>query len=155
MADAIPAAPGLVIELGPGTGVITRQLLQRRQRAQDLIAVEFNPHFAAYLAAQFPAVEIIQGRAEQLTRLVDVAPYTARAVVSGLPLRNMPARLHYRILAQAFQLLSNTGVFVQFSYGAFCPVSQTVLDRLGLTATKHAVAWRNVPPATVWKITRL
>ncbi len=145
---------GLVVELGPGTGVITRALLRHRKHPQDLIAIEFNPHFAAALATEFPSVDILTGRAEQMSALIDMPPYSVAAVVSGLPLRNMSAATHYRILSGAFRLLRTDGVFVQFTYGPVCPVAPAVLYRLGLVAHKTAMIWRNVPPASVWHITR-
>lgn len=155
MSACLPTIPGVVIELGPGTGAITRVLLDRRPQPQDLIAVESNENFAAALAERYPSVEVLVGQAQQLTRLIDIAPFTASAVVSGLPLRNMPASTHYRILREAFQLLNRGGRFIQFTYGPFCPVAPAVLQRLGLVARKGGTAWRNTPPATVWIIERV
>ena len=42
----------------------------------------------------------------------------------------------------------------QFTYGWTCPVSPPVLDRFGLRAEKDVTIFANVPPASVYKLTR-
>ena len=47
-----------------------------------------------------------------------------------------------------------TGSFYQFTYGPRCPVPRPILDRLGLKATRVGGTIRNIPPASVYRITR-
>ena len=78
----------------------------------------------------------------------------AGAIISGLPLLSMSSRKIMAILAGSFDCLRAGGAFYQFTYGARCPVRRPLLDRLGLRATRVGHAILNVPPATVYRITR-
>ena len=91
------------------------------------------------------------------TRLKDVELFggkAAGAVVSGLPLLSMPPKKVIAILEGAFGHLRPDGAFYQFTYGPRCPVKRTLLDRLGLKATRIGRAVANVPPAAVYRIRR-
>ncbi|HVL56915.1 MAG TPA: methyltransferase domain-containing protein [Burkholderiaceae bacterium] len=142
-----------VIELGPGTGVFTRCLIERGIPEQDLTLIELGPEFARRLARRFPAAQVVQGDARRIGRmtLFDEDRH-AGAVVSGLPLLSMPPRHIMEILSGCFRQLRPDGVFYQFTYGPGCPVPRAVLERLGLRATRIGRAWLNIPPAGVYRI---
>ncbi len=143
-----------VLELGPGTGVFTRALLARGVAESDLVLVETNPNFAQLLRFRFPDATILQSDAT-LLRHLPVGPETAvGAVVSGLPLLSMSPPTVLQILSGAFAHLRENGHFYQFTYGWRCPVPTRVLDRLGLTATRIGGVLANVPPASVYKLSR-
>jgi phospholipid N-methyltransferase len=78
----------------------------------------------------------------------------AGAVVSGIPLLSMSPRQIYGILNGVFHHLRADGAFYQFTYGPRCPVPRAILDRLGLKAVRIGRALVNVPPATVYRISR-
>ena len=75
-------------------------------------------------------------------------------IISGLPLLSMSTRKVMAILTGAFECLRDGGAFYQFTYGARCPVRRPLLDRIGLKAVRVGHALANVPPATVYRITR-
>jgi len=79
---------------------------------------------------------------------------TVDAVISGLPLLSMPTRKIMFILEGAFSHLKEGGAFYQFTYGPRCPVARPILERLGLRATLIGRAMLNIPPASVYRITR-
>ncbi|MGC4013510.1 MAG: methyltransferase domain-containing protein [Luteolibacter sp.] len=150
----ISAAHGAVLELGPGTGVFTRGLLARGVRESDLTLVEFDPEFARLLQQRFPQARVLRMDATRLSRH-ELFPTTgAGAVVSGLPLLSFPPRQVMRILLGAFCHLRAEGGFYQFTYGPRCPVPTQMLERLGLEAVRIGGTVRNLPPATVYRITR-
>ena len=76
------------------------------------------------------------------------------AVVSGLPLLNFPEKKVSAILAAAFGNLREGAAFYQFTYGMQCPIPRALLDRLGLQANCMGRVLLNVPPASVYRITR-
>src|SRR6266702_3875197 len=53
-----PLREGLVIELGPGTGVVTQALLQHGVAADRLVAIEQEPNFARLMRQRFPSIEL-------------------------------------------------------------------------------------------------
>lgn len=142
-----------VIELGAGTGVFTRALLSRGVREQDLILVESSEHFANLLEQRFPKAHILRIDAAGLERH-ELLNSGVGAVVSGLPLLTMPVRKNIAILRGAFSHLRAGGAFYQFTYAPRCPVGRRILDRLGLKATRIGHVLLNMPPASVYRITR-
>ncbi|WCM25735.1 SAM-dependent methyltransferase [Sphingomonas sp. QA11] len=143
-----------VIELGPGTGVFTRALLARGVRERDLTLIESDPLFGRALRGAFPEARLLALDADRLGgfALPDAMP--VGAVISGLPLLNMPRRKVFAIMRGAFVHLGAGGALYQFTYGRHCPVPRPILDRLGLKAVVVGRAVLNVPPATVYRISR-
>ncbi len=152
----IEASPhsGLVVELGPGTGVFTCHLRARGVAENRLLLVETDRDFAAMLQRRYPAARVIRADAARLIGHEMAAPGSVGLVVSGLPLLNMSPRQVMRVLGGAFALLRADGGLYQFTYRPRCPVAPAILDRLGLTATRVGSALLNAPPAWVYRIAR-
>jgi phospholipid N-methyltransferase len=154
MTKEIHPSDGLVLELGGGTGAFTRALLARGIREGDLTIVEFGSDFARILQQRFPEARVLRMNAAQLAN-EDLFPgATVGAVVSGLPLLSMSPRKVMSILSGAFTYVRPGGRFYQFTYGPRCPIPRSILDRLGLKATRIGGTIRNLPPAAVYRITR-
>jgi phosphatidylethanolamine/phosphatidyl-N-methylethanolamine N-methyltransferase len=154
MARAIDArAATRVIELGGGTGRITRALLDAGVAPDRLIVIENDEKLASLLRIRFPQLRIVQGDARDLIELLrPIGVTAASAVVSGLPLLSMPPDTQQRIVEQAFALMGEDGTFVQFTYGPVSPVMGRA--RIGLMAEVTGRVWRNFPPASVWRYRR-
>ncbi|QIG92235.1 MULTISPECIES: class I SAM-dependent methyltransferase [unclassified Bradyrhizobium] len=150
----ISANSGPILELGPGTGAFTYQLLKRGVRQQDLTLIEYGSDFMRLLQLRFPGARVLWMDAARLAseRLYHGAP--VGAVVSGLPLLNMSPRKVISIVGGAFSYMRPGGAFYQFTYGMRCPVPRPILDRLGVRATLVDRAILNVPPAAVYRLTR-
>ncbi len=146
---------GPVIELGAGTGVFTRALLERGVPERQLVLVEAHPDFARLLQQRFPAARVLAMEAGQLARVDPFEGRTAGSVVSGLPLLSMPRREIMRILRGSFRRLRSGGAFYQFTYGPMCPVPGAILKRLGLRAERIGWVATNLPPASVYRIERI
>ncbi|ARM10754.1 UNVERIFIED_ORG: phospholipid N-methyltransferase [Rhizobium esperanzae] len=58
------------------------------------------------------------------------------------------------ILAGVFTYMRPGGAVYQFTYGPRCPVPRPILDRLGLKAVRIGGTVRNLPPASVYRISR-
>jgi phosphatidylethanolamine/phosphatidyl-N-methylethanolamine N-methyltransferase len=150
----LTAASAPVIELGPGTGVFTQALLDRGVREEDLTLIECGSDFVRLLQLRFPRARILWMDAAWLDRYALFEKMPVGAVVSGLPLLNMTPRKVVSILTGAFSYMRPGGALYQFTYGPHCPVPRPLLDRLGLRATQLERVLRNVPPASVYRITR-
>lgn len=154
MTAAISAETGAVIELGPGLGSFTRELLRRGICETRLALIESCDAFVARLQGLFPNTSVIGMDASRLHRVELFGRGQAGAVVSGLPLLSMPMGKVMAILRGAFGHLRPDGAFYQFTYGPFCPVPRRVLDRLELQAARVGRALLNFPPASVYRIQR-
>lgn len=143
--------PGVVVELGGGTGNITRALLARTADSADIVVIEREPSLCARLTERFPGVRVICGNAGDLRALLtDAGIGPVKAIVSGLPLLSLSRVTCRQILEEAFAVIREDGVFVQFTYGLLCPVRSSQVSTDGVIG--HRVGWvlRNIPPATLW-----
>jgi phosphatidylethanolamine/phosphatidyl-N-methylethanolamine N-methyltransferase len=149
MARHIPViSDGYVVELGGGTGPVTRAILDTGVPAERLIVVERDPVLHRHLAQRYPQVRVLQGDAmhlQQLLRREHIAP--VRAIVSSLPLLSMKKAIQHRIGSQAFSVLEPGAPFIQFTYGFFSPLNR---NRLGVSGTVEDRVLQNLPPASVW-----
>jgi len=148
-------APGeVVVELGPGTGALTRELAQRFPR-NPIVAIEFNTIFADRLRARLPEVHVVEGCASRLPdHLAALGITTDRvgAVVSGLPLLSLPREIIGDIFAAIAASLAPGRRYVQFTY------SKRAWRRInppGFRLDRTERVWLNLPPAQVLPFTRL
>jgi phosphatidylethanolamine/phosphatidyl-N-methylethanolamine N-methyltransferase len=151
MASAVdPDSKGPIIELGPGTGVVTTALLARGIEPSRLILLEYDKEFCALLAERYPGVRVIQGDAYSLaSQFAGQFEEPVAAVVSSLPLLTKPEQVRLKLLKEAFDLMGPPGRFVQFTYSIGSPVPRA--DRPIVLATEVSPRiWRNLPPARVW-----
>ena len=152
MTEGVSHATGRIVELGPGTGVFTKLLLERGTNPQDIAVVELSSRFAGALRDRFPSIHVIEGDAAQIERLSPFSNGTVRSVLCGLPLLSMPEETVASIVTGSFRLLGKDGSFRLFTYGARCPVAKHLLEREDLTAARISRTLLNVPPATVYEI---
>lgn len=149
-----PRDEGRVLELGGGTGVFTRAILETGLPPEQLEVVEINPGFARGLRRHFPQVSILETPAQIVSTATVGAPGDYQLVVSGLPLLAMDRHMHADILSESFRMLRPGGSFVQFTYSMRPPVSREILDALDLDVIRVGQTVRNFPPATVFRFFR-
>jgi len=143
-----------VLELGSGTGTVTRAILEAGVDAEDLEIVEKDPAFIAMMRVKYPHVAAHQIDATTIARQLGHLSGKLDCVVSGLPLLLFSRAQRMRIVASAFSLRRDGGVLHQFTYGARCPIDRRLLKRLKLKATRVGIAAKNFPPAFVYRISR-
>lgn len=147
-----PGTSGVVVELGGGTGAITRALLATGLPPSQLIIVERDLEMCRVLRDRFPEVRVVRGDARELSALMRRnGVEQAVSVVSSLPLLSMTGQLRRAIVEEVFALLGRQGTMVQYTYGLRSPVQR---ETHGLTGELRARVWRNIPPATVWRYSR-
>jgi phosphatidylethanolamine/phosphatidyl-N-methylethanolamine N-methyltransferase len=145
--------PGPVLELGAGTGGITRGLLQAGCPRDRLIALEREPQLAAALQRSFPGINTIVGDAtaldEHLARLrID----QLCAVVSSLPIKWFAVEDQRAIVEPCLARLGAGGVFLQMTNAFVSPIA---IGPLGIAGERVAHVWRNLPPSQVWAYSAL
>lgn len=152
-ADLSPASAP-VIELGPGTGVVTRSIIARGVPEHRLALIESAADFVDKLKRDFPHASVHRMDATRLGQVELFDGERAGAVVSGIPLLLMPSKSVTALMEGAFERLRPDGAFYQFTYGRSTPISPLVLERLGLEATRIGSTLANLPPAAVYCIQR-
>lgn len=149
MASVVNPASGLpVLELGPGTGVITRAILARGVAPSDLVSIEFSAEFHTRLQRDFPGVRFIHGDAFNLDdTLGGLKADLFDSVVSGIPLLNFPMASRVALIEDLLDRLPPGRPVVQFSYG---PSSPVISRGASFRVDHHDFVLRNVPPARLW-----
>ena len=148
-------APGIVIELGGGTGSITRAICKAGVAPGDLIVVERESALCEIISSRFPGVRIWRADASELEVLLDRAgALPVKTIVSSLPFLSMDDGDRHRILDAAFAVLAPDGEFVQFTYGLAPPVPKQTRSALGIVGARSERVFSNLPPAVVWRYRR-
>lgn len=144
-----------VVELGPGTGVVTRVLAERLGPEAHALAIDIEPAFVATIAARFPRIEAVCASASDLPELLHARDsFPADHIISGLPFASLPAEVTASILDAVASSLRPGGTFTTFQYvnGYPTPLArafrQSMSQRMGAAPTRKVV-WQNVPPAFV------
>lgn len=154
MASVINTGSGLpVLELGPGTGAITKAILRHGVKPENLYSVEYTASLIPHLEAEHPGVNFIHGDAFDLQNaLGEMAASRFDSVVSALPLLNFPVGQRIALVRDLLNRLPAGRPIVQLSYGPHSPVPPD-----WQTYTVEPLDWifRNLPPARLWIYRRI
>jgi phospholipid N-methyltransferase len=151
MASQVIPGNGLVVELGAGTGVITRALLKHGVPAEQLVVIEKSVSMSRNLIRQFPAAAVLQADAARLSVLLKLSGFgNPTTVVSSLPLISLYSRQRFRILKEIASVLPVGGRLIQFTYSPLPPISVLLAKRLGFEGARVRRIALNLPPAAVW-----
>ena len=142
-----------IIELGPGTGVFTEELLKRRDINTKVILIEYNREFYKLLKSKYDNIEnvyIINDSAENIDRYtkkysIDNVEY----IVSGLPFASLPNDMSEVILNKSKSILGYRGSFITFQYTKF----KKDLIKKYFKDIKINREVLNIPPAYVFMCT--
>jgi phospholipid N-methyltransferase len=141
-----------VVELGVGTGCVTREILRRMRPDARLVSLEINPEFVRDARRRFrdPRLSLRVACAGSLRAILDAEGIgLVDAVVSSLPLKIMDDQLVDRILDVSRECLRPDGRFHQYQYSLSS--YPKLADRYSDVDVRFTV--RNTPPAFVYECT--
>ncbi len=108
-----------VVELGAGTGPITRAIADRAPESCRVIVVERDPDFARILRERFqhlPHFEIVEDDVRDLAAiLADRGVQKVEHVVSGLPVPSFPKELQNDLFRVVKTILADDGTYHQIT----------------------------------------
>jgi phosphatidylethanolamine/phosphatidyl-N-methylethanolamine N-methyltransferase len=138
----------IVVELGAGTGVISRALIDAGLPLERLHVVEIVPDMADHLRAALPGARVVQGDARRLPNLIPQEFHgRVGTVVVGIPLVLLPFREQQRFI-EAIEAVAPGRGFILYSY---CVTSPLPWKKHGLVPKREAWTPLNFPPASVWR----
>ena len=113
--------PRRILEVGPGTGAVTGQILAGMGKNDSIDLVELNEAFVEQLRNRFkndPAFQPVSASARVLHCRIEELPRTERydVIVSGLPLNNFSVADVEQILGALTDLLAPQGTLSFFEY---------------------------------------
>lgn len=150
MAAGIPDTDGIVVELGAGTGTVTRQILLSGVSPERLLVLERAPAMAKLLRTRFADLDIVQGDAERLPSFLPQGRKAA-CIVSSLPLLSLGEDVRRRIVCSMRDALEPGGVLIQYTYS--WRKANAFLNK-GFRCIESRQVWSNVPPARVFRFER-
>lgn len=149
MASIVDIRSGLpALEVGPGTGVVTKAILALGVKPENLYAVEYSPEFVRHLRRNYPGVNVIEGDGFDLNAtLGEHRGLTFDSVVSGVPLLNFPVARRVAYLNGLLDRIPHGRPVVQLTYGPKSPVPPGLGD---YTVERFHFIIRNIPPTQLW-----
>ncbi|MHA1558672.1 MAG: class I SAM-dependent methyltransferase [Alphaproteobacteria bacterium] len=158
-ANAITNKNGVVVEIGAGTGRLTKALLDIGVSPSNLFVNEIDPELCEFLKkallempqCQGETPTVIEGDARDLEALLpDAVKGSVDAVVSAIPLMYMQKEMRKDIIDAAFGVLKPGGEMIHITYSPISPIN--FLSENIEQKRIHSLIF-NFPPGFVWKFT--
>ena len=146
-----------VVELGSGTGVLTRKICENMAPDADFFTMEINPVFVKETRRRCPGVTVYQDSAHNIQKYVDAHGWKGvDCIISGLPWSLFSPRFQEILLEEVFNSLNPDGEFLTFAYihGLLLPSGKIYRKKLPgkFTLVNHSrIVWKNTPPALVYR----
>ncbi len=108
-----------LVELGAGTGPVTKLLVRHARPHTKLIVIEQDPDFCRRLREKFPGaanLDIVEGDAGKLDQILEARGIKmCDHILSGLPTPSLPSTLRESIMAASHKVLPEHGMFRQLT----------------------------------------
>lgn len=127
-----------LIELGPGTGRITKLL-----QSECLTLVEIDEIFCKILSENFPEARIVNQSATDFLKAIK----KPSNIVSSIPLLNNPESQAIKSAVAALYSEGLINRLVTYSYGLHSPFKDCGFKN----EKRFSYALLNIPPATIWQ----
>ena len=138
----------VVVELGAGTGPITRVIAERASPTTRVVVLERDPDFARLLRERFGHLahfEVVEGDVRDLGALLaDRGIHQVDAVISGLPVPSFPPALQLDLFRVVRSVLTPGGIYSQITE---IPWVYQRLYRRYFADVRFHFEPRNFPPA--------
>lgn len=143
-----PSRPQKILELGAGTGVVTRVLEDTMHPESELVAVEALADFEPMLRRSTRRARLVINRVEEVWReLVAMGPYDV--VVNCLPLPSLPARVRASVL-RVVDMGASEAMYSQLTE---MPLLFMPTYRRYFKQVKFVMVPLNIPPGGVYHCT--
>lgn len=137
-----------IVELGPGEGVITRQIIKKMGPETKLFLFEMNKEFVDdFLQFGDSRIHVIADSAEFMGKyLQEFGIEKVDCIISSLPLTIFPQELKEKIIDESRRVLGKKGIYMQYQY------MTTALELLKSRFKKVKIGFVpfNIPPAFVY-----
>jgi phosphatidylethanolamine/phosphatidyl-N-methylethanolamine N-methyltransferase len=143
-----------VVELGTGTGAITRYLAPRLKNPSKYLGIEMDENMVEYMKRQYPELRFESGKADTLGQWRDAL--SVDAVVSSLPWTVFSDEVQEKTIDAIDTVLKPGGCFVTYLLAStiWSPSARSLITRLNAhfeTVERSRIQWKNIPPAYVFR----
>ncbi len=145
-----------VVELGPGTGVFTKKILNKIPEKCSFFTLETNPNFTNLIRKNYPQVKIYQDSA------INIGKYLKKnkikkcdAIISSLPWTTFSKGDTLKLLNSIDRSLKPKGEFLTYAYlqDLLLPNGirfKKLLNKFFSQVNKTEIVWKNLPPAFIY-----
>lgn len=145
-----PSKPLRILELGPGTGVFTRALVDALRPTDSLDVVELNDSFFRMVHDRFHG-ENVSVHHMNVLDFEQCRPFDF--IYSSIPYRALPASLSGAIWKKKKDLATLDGTIIYYRYVSPAPLQPSLeRDMLKRYLLRTEIIWRNMPPAQLFTL---
>ena len=149
-----------VVELGPGTGAFTEEILSQVDPETLFFCLEINREFVSETKRRCPDATVYHASA------TDIGKYLAKnnrqrcdCIISGLPWALLDSSLQEELLDSIYNSLDEGGVFLTIAHitGLVFPPGrrfQKLLDMKFNEVSRSNIIWGNVLPGFIYRCTK-
>ena len=154
-----PNEESVVLELGVGTGAITKFLQEIVPSRESYLGIEIDKKLVKSLKENFPALKIVRGNACDTFSIYQKTGFgKVGYIICCLPFVSLPNDVGEKILGEIDKFMERGCVFrtFQYAHGYYFPsaikLREHMRDRYG-KAKKSPLVVKNMPPAftLTWK----
>jgi phospholipid N-methyltransferase len=148
-----PAEDSIILELGVGTGALTKVVSGIVPNKDCYLGIEVNKKLATCLRKSYPDLRIVQGdacKAGSVHRKSELGK--VGYIISSLPFVSLPAHINKKIFKEIERFMEKGCVFrtFQYAHGYYLPsalrLREFMRDRYGVSERSSLIV-KNVPPA--------
>lgn len=148
-----PSEDNIILELGVGTGAITKHIADILPNPQSYIGIEIDESLVGTLNQQMPEMNVVCADACDAVKIhAESGLGRVKYVICGLPFVIMPAEISEKILVEATRFMEDGCVFrtFQYAHGYYMPsaikLREFMRNRYGKSQRSNLVV-KNMPPA--------
>jgi phosphatidylethanolamine/phosphatidyl-N-methylethanolamine N-methyltransferase len=148
-----PDADNIIIELGVGTGAITKYVREILPDSESYLGIELDGRLVSSINTRYPEMNVVKGNACDLSAIHQVSGLgKASYILCCLPFVTLPEEVAAKVLAEIEKYMEQGCLFraFQYAHGYYTPAAirlrKFMRDRYGFSKRSKLVA-KNVPPA--------
>lgn len=139
-----------ILEVGPGTGAITRHIVPLLRKGDHVDVVELNPVLHEYVSKEY-AAEGMHFHHMNLLDLEATQPYDF--IFSGIPYESLPVKLTEMLWRKKLQLSKAGTIITYFKYLNVIDIRSPFLRQLiSSSCNAQGLEFRNLPPARFYHL---
>lgn len=149
----VPDKDNIIIELGVGTGAITKYIHEILPDSNAYLGIELDARLVTSINSRYPETNVVRGNACDLSAIHKASGLgKASYILCCLPFVTLPEEVASKVLSEIEKYMDHGCLFraFQYAHGYYTPAAirlrKLMRNRYGFSKRSQLVA-KNVPPA--------
>ena len=145
-----------IVELGPGTGSVTNQILKQMPGDSLFFAIEINEVLYKNFKNNYPETIIYHGTANDIKKYLKIHNRSqVDCIISAIPWATLSIDLQQELFSEIYDVIAPGGTFLTIALliGTFFSRGKKfkqLLDSNFELVNRTPVVWKNLPPAIAY-----